>query len=95
MKWPLVTRKTANQMRVEQRRRLIDHLRANNRGLVLLDNAVLTMPQDLSLNGITVLGDHVLITSGPISSSQPINVESSENTVIKNNRWISYDGEEL
>ncbi len=48
-----------------QRRGLVDRLRDNPRGLVLLDNTVL---QECELAEVTVLGDHAFIANCLITS---------------------------
>ena len=60
MKWPLVTRRTLQIEKTKVRRSLINHLRQNPRGLVLLDDVNLS---DITAPGpITILGEGTTIT---------------------------------
>lgn len=60
MRWPLVTRKTAERMvgeaRRETRQRIVDHLRQNGRGLWILDN-VYVGHTSLATESFHVLGE--------------------------------------
>lgn len=76
MHWPLVTRRTAErreaEARTETRRRIIDHLRQNPHGLVILDRTELnnvTAPGPLMIlgDGVTLTGS-MFLTGGRVES---------------------------
>lgn len=60
MDWPLMRRKTAQRIIRENRRRIVERLRNNSRGLVVLD--------DVHLSNVTapgplfILGDRVVVS---------------------------------
>lgn len=64
-----VTRVTAEARR-DTRRQLVAHLRANPRGLTILDNVSVNNSSIVSPDPITILGEYAMITCNFIASNQ-------------------------